>query len=85
MSSIAIHPGALIGRQDFIDVVGPELILPSEWLPVIWGDEEPVFETETEMRTVLGTIVGRYNEIVASSTATLNSSIRSSGKGRRAR
>jgi uncharacterized protein len=45
--------------------VGPELILPSEWLPVIWGGEEPEFETEDEMRTVLGTIMGRYNEIVA--------------------
>jgi uncharacterized protein len=46
-------------------VVGPELILPSEWLPVIWGGEEPVFHTEGEMRTILGTIMGRYNEIVA--------------------
>jgi uncharacterized protein len=45
-------------------VVGPELILPSEWLPVIWGGEEPKFETEAEMRTVLGTIMGRYNEII---------------------
>ena len=50
-------------------VVGPELVLPSEWLPVIWGGEEPAFETETEMRTVLGTIMGRYNEIVASFTS----------------
>jgi uncharacterized protein len=46
-------------------VVGPELILPSEWLPVIWGGEEPEFETEAEMRTILGTIMGRYNEIAA--------------------
>jgi uncharacterized protein len=45
--------------------VGPELILPSEWLPVNWGGEEPQFETEDEMRTVLGSIMGRYNEIVA--------------------
>src|SRR5690242_8084024 len=45
-------------------VVGPELILPSEWLPVIWGGDEPAFETETEMRTVLTTIMGRYNQIV---------------------
>ncbi len=44
-------------------VVGPELILPSEWLSVIWGGEEPGFQTETEMRTVLSTIMGRYNEI----------------------
>ena len=39
-------------------IVGPELILPSEWLPVIWGGGEPEFETEEEMRTVLGTIMG---------------------------
>jgi len=45
-------------------VVGPELILPSEWLPEIWGGDEPEFESEAEMRTVLGTIMGRYNEIV---------------------
>jgi yecA family protein len=52
-------------------VVGPELIPPSEWLPVIWGGEEPVFQTEDEMRTVLGTIMGRYNEIVGCLVRTL--------------
>src|SRR3984957_18525157 len=46
-------------------VVGPELITPSEWLPVIWGGTEPEFETQKEMRTVLGSIMGRYNEIAA--------------------
>jgi uncharacterized protein len=46
-------------------VTGPELILPSEWLPVIWGGGEPQFQTEAEMRTVLGAIMGRYNEIIA--------------------
>ena len=46
-------------------VVGPELITPSEWLAVIWGGGEPEFETEEEMRSVLGTIMGRYNEIAA--------------------
>jgi uncharacterized protein len=46
-------------------VVGPELVLPSEWMPIIWGGDEPLFETEQEMRTVLGTIMGRYNEITA--------------------
>jgi uncharacterized protein len=44
-------------------VVGPELILPSKWMPMIWGGDEPLFETEEEMRMVLGTIMGRYNEI----------------------
>jgi yecA family protein len=46
-------------------VLGPELIMPSEWLPVIWGGQKPKFETEDEMRTVLRTIMGRYNEIAA--------------------
>ncbi len=45
-------------------VGGPELILPSEWLPVIWGGDEPVFQTEDEMRTVLGAVMGRYDEII---------------------
>ena len=46
-------------------VVGPELIMPSEWLPVIWGGTEPEFETEDQMQIILGTIMGRYNEIAA--------------------
>ena len=25
--------------------IGPELIVPSEWLPAIWGGDEPVFES----------------------------------------
>jgi uncharacterized protein len=45
-------------------VVGPELIMPSEWLPVIWGDAEPTFESIEEARSVLGAIMGRYNEII---------------------
>jgi len=44
-------------------IIGPELILPSEWLPVIWGDGEPEFENDTEMNMVIGTIMARYNEI----------------------
>jgi uncharacterized protein len=46
-------------------VVGPELIMPGEWLPVIWGGTEPEFETEDQMQIILGTIMGRYNEIAA--------------------
>ena len=46
-------------------VIGPKPIPPSEWLPVIWDDEEPEFESEAEARTILGTIMGRYNQIAA--------------------
>ena len=34
-------------------VIGPEPILPSEWLPVILGAEESEFGTEAEIRMVL--------------------------------
>ncbi|MGH6916461.1 MAG: UPF0149 family protein [Geminicoccaceae bacterium] len=44
--------------------IGPELILPSEWLPVIWGEGEPVFESDEELQSVVGAIFGRYEEIL---------------------
>lgn len=45
--------------------VGPEPILPSEWMPRIWGGEEPVFANPDQAKQIIGTITGRYNEIVA--------------------
>src|SRR5271169_4418241 len=44
-------------------VISPEPIPPSEWLPVIWGGEEPEFESSKQMQTIIGTIMARYNEI----------------------
>jgi uncharacterized protein len=44
--------------------VGPEMILPSEWLPLIWGGDEPEFATLDEANAVLGAIMARYNEII---------------------
>lgn len=46
-------------------VVGPEPIPTSEWMSAIWGGEEAEFESDRQMRTIIGTIMGRYNEIVA--------------------
>ena len=43
--------------------IGPELVIPSEWLPVIWGNEEPAFRSEAQMEKMIGLIMGRYNEI----------------------
>jgi len=47
-------------------VSGPEPILPSEWLPLVWDNEEPFFDTEAEARSVLGMILRRYNDIADS-------------------
>ncbi|MBC7953379.1 MAG: UPF0149 family protein [Rhodospirillaceae bacterium] len=44
--------------------IGPELIMPSEWLPVIWGGEEPAFDDVAQAQAVIGTIMARYNEIL---------------------
>jgi uncharacterized protein len=44
--------------------VGPELVTPSEWLPQIWGGEEPVFADRDEAKAIVGAIMGRYNEIL---------------------
>ena len=46
--------------------IGPELIMPSEWLPVIWGEGEPVFESDEELQSVVGAIFMRHEEILRS-------------------
>src|SRR3954467_9975346 len=44
--------------------IGPELVMPSEWLPHVWGGEEPVFDDPAQASAILGTIMGRYNTIL---------------------
>jgi len=44
--------------------IGPELVLPSEWLSHVWRGEAPEFADEDEAQAILGAIMGRYNEIL---------------------
>ncbi len=44
--------------------VGPELVMPSEWLPLIFGGELPEFADRDEAQAILDAIMGRYNEIL---------------------
>ena len=48
-------------------VVAPSaaLILPSRWLPRLWGWEEPAFESDAQIKTVIGAVMERYDAIVA--------------------
>jgi uncharacterized protein len=57
---------ALSNLDGFLTAVaiGPDRIKPSEWLPRIWGDETPEFLSEEEANRVIGTILGRYNQII---------------------
>jgi uncharacterized protein len=44
--------------------IGPAAVMPSEWLPVIWGQGEPVFESDAELQSVVGTIFMRHEAIL---------------------
>jgi uncharacterized protein len=45
-------------------IVCPDMIMPSEWMPVVWGDEGPVFESEHRAQTVIDLIMEHYNDII---------------------
>ena len=43
--------------------LSPEPIEPSEWWPVIWGSEEPVFRDDKEAGAVVNLIMDHYADI----------------------
>jgi uncharacterized protein len=45
-------------------VVGPETIMPSEWMAAIWQGGEPQFKDPEQAEHILGIIMARYNEII---------------------
>ncbi len=47
-------------------VIGPDTIMPSQWLPVVWGvteQDEMVWESLEKMERVIGLIMRLYNSI----------------------
>ena len=47
-------------------LVCPDLIMPGEWLPIVWGadeDDPPVFATEQQARKITELIMEHYNSI----------------------
>jgi uncharacterized protein len=43
----------------------PELIPPSEWIPLVFGNQEPRFDTKEHAEQILGGLMALYNEINA--------------------
>lgn len=46
-------------------VSSPNVIVPSRWLPAMWGVEEPVWESTEQFQEIFGLIVRHQNSIVA--------------------
>ncbi|WP_455205384.1 UPF0149 family protein [Kaarinaea lacus] len=46
-------------------VSGPELIQPSRWLPEVWGEFEPEWESEAEFENILSLMMRHMNSIAA--------------------
>jgi uncharacterized protein len=45
--------------------VGPELVRPSEWLPLVWGGGAPEVADLDDANVLLGMVAARYNEILS--------------------
>jgi uncharacterized protein len=47
-------------------VVTPQAapILPSAWIAWLWGNEEPIFADEVQIKAVLGTVMIHYNTLL---------------------
>ena len=44
-------------------VSGPVTVMPSSWLPAVWGDFEPVWESEGDFRQIFSLMVRHMNAI----------------------
>jgi uncharacterized protein len=47
---------------------GPELIPPSEWIPLVFNDQDALYETEDEANQVLQAMMALYNDCVRERT-----------------
>lgn len=64
-SKTAMSPLELDGYLTGI-VVTPQAvpILPGKWIARLWGDDEPIFEDEAQINTVLGAVMIHYNTLL---------------------
>lgn len=44
-------------------LVCPDLILPGEWLPLVWGGDEPVFADAGDAERLIGMVMEHYNAV----------------------
>ncbi|MCL5670362.1 MAG: UPF0149 family protein [Acidobacteria bacterium] len=39
----------------------PEVIMPSEWMPAIFDDQDPNYQNEAELREIVGAMLSLFN------------------------
>src|SRR4051812_35291071 len=45
-------------------IVCPEMVMPSEWLPILWGDEdEAAFGSLDQAQATIGAVMAHYNRV----------------------
>ena len=64
------RPAGTLGYHElqgflFTVVSAPEMVPPSEWLPIIFGDQEVDYASRDEAQEIIGQIVALYNTINA--------------------
>lgn len=47
-------------------IVCPDMVMPGEWLPIVWGDGTDRFETLEDAQTATDLISGHYNSVAQS-------------------
>ena len=73
LRSFLEHPARPAGTLTYHELQGflftvaaaPELILPSEWLPLIFGDQEAGYADLAEAQSILRHLMAAYNAIVS--------------------
>jgi uncharacterized protein len=69
----ALSPLELDGYLTGIVVTPREApIMPSEWLPRLWGDDEPIFDDDEQIKIVLGAVMKHHNALVTAIDRSLN-------------
>ena len=65
------HDGMLLSEFDGFCaglVVCPEMIMPSEWLPCVWGAGANQFETLEAFQSATDLVMRHYNDVALSLT-----------------
>ncbi|WP_454883190.1 UPF0149 family protein [Sphingomonas oryzagri] len=44
-------------------LIFPDLVLPGEWLPLVWGGDQPVFDDVGDAQRLVGMVMEHYNAV----------------------